>query len=86
VASAAAELGHAIEAFALVSWPSRPVARLQTSGVRGTGQVVESEAETMMARMPNLAHALDGGIPSLLNVERHRPAASDEQRSAAMCR
>src|SRR5512138_1570312 len=33
---------------------------------------------------PNPAHALDGGIPSLLPTACHWPAASDEQRSAAM--
>jgi hypothetical protein len=30
----------------------------------------------------NPAHALDGGIPFLLFIERQRPAASDEHRSA----
>ena len=29
--------------------------------------------------MPNPAHALDVGIRSLLHIERHRPAASDER-------
>src|ERR1035441_2582521 len=28
------------------------------------------------------AHALDGGIPCLLHIGRHWPAASDEHRSA----
>jgi hypothetical protein len=28
---------------------------------------------------PNPAHSLDGGIPSPLHTERHRPAASDEE-------
>ena len=36
-----------------------------------------------MTRLPNPAHALDGGIPSLLHIDRHWPAASDEHRSAA---
>ena len=35
-----------------------------------------------MSRTPNRAHPLDGGIPSLLHVERHWPAATDERRSA----
>lgn len=30
-----------------------------------------------MKRWSNKAHALDGGIPSLLDIERHWPAASD---------
>src|SRR3954470_10639115 len=34
------------------------------------------------ARCANPAHALDGGIPSLLHIDRHWPAASDEHRSA----
>ena len=28
----------------------------------------------------NPAHALDGGMPSLLDIEHHWPAASDERR------
>jgi hypothetical protein len=38
----------------------------------------------MMAsqRTANPAHALDGGIPLLLHIERRWPAASDEHRSA----
>lgn len=28
----------------------------------------------------NPAHALDGGMPSLFHIERHWPAASDEDR------
>jgi hypothetical protein len=36
-----------------------------------------------MGRTPhNPAHSLDGGIRSLFHVRRHRPAASDEHRSA----
>jgi len=37
----------------------------------------------MLMTMPNQAHPLDGGIPSLLHFLRHCPAASDEHRSAA---
>jgi hypothetical protein len=42
-------------------------------------------AETMLTQAialfrPNPAHALDGGIPSLLNIGRRWPAAGDEHR------
>ena len=33
--------------------------------------------------MANPAHPLDGGIPSLVDAERHWPAASDVHRWAA---
>jgi hypothetical protein len=36
-------------------------------------------AVQMKATSANLAHALDGGIPFLLHIGRHLPAASDEQ-------
>ena len=38
------------------------------------------EAVQMKATSANLAHPLDGGIPFLLHIGRHLPAASDEQR------
>jgi len=37
----------------------------------------------MTATSANLAHALDGGIPALLDTAHAWPAASDEHRSAA---
>lgn len=40
----------------------------------------------MIARWPNPAHALDGGIPPLLYTGRPRPAASDAHREPSGAR